>query len=326
MLGQLLATRRGALERHQQTRLHLRLGAVELDCGQAIPQLHRLVAERRHEFGRFVLAVGEPHYEIIRSWIADGARLDLTTPRVTRIEVFPVNPVVQRLGTRQQLRVLATRHPVAVIAPIAWTEEWAARRARNVSLPRGRRVSVDGITDRAADVRWTTNEPATRKVTYGPSVPPDTIVTNDFLLTSHTVHLTGLSECGRVYFSVGSADALSQSSVADNGGQFFSFVVGTGTFTGAFPSGSGQRSGSFVSLLTTVRNTIRSPAPTRNGYVPPFPQGGSLARVSIAQAKAAANVRAKSLVISHARTINRDRLHDAVMELLAHDSLVDRNR
>ena len=51
---------------------------------------------------------GEPYYEIMRSWIADGAKLDLTTPRVTKIEVFPVDPVVQRIGSKQQLRVLAT--------------------------------------------------------------------------------------------------------------------------------------------------------------------------------------------------------------------------
>ena len=55
-------------------------------------------------------------------WIADGAKLDLTTPRVTKIEVFPVNPIVQRIGGKQQLRVLATyaerrgprRHPRGV--------------------------------------------------------------------------------------------------------------------------------------------------------------------------------------------------------------------
>ena len=51
---------------------------------------------------------GEPYYEIMRSWIADGAKLDLTTPRVTKIAVFPVDPVVQRIGSKQQLRVLAT--------------------------------------------------------------------------------------------------------------------------------------------------------------------------------------------------------------------------
>ena len=51
---------------------------------------------------------GEPYYEIMRSWITDGAKLDLTTPKVTKIAVFPVDPVVQRIGSKQQLQVLAT--------------------------------------------------------------------------------------------------------------------------------------------------------------------------------------------------------------------------
>lgn len=58
--------------------------------------------------GGALMQPGEPYYEIIRSWIADGAKLDLTTPRVTKIEVYPINPVVARIGSRQQLRVLAT--------------------------------------------------------------------------------------------------------------------------------------------------------------------------------------------------------------------------
>jgi len=51
---------------------------------------------------------GEPYYEMIKSWIADGCRLDLTSPRVENIELSPVNPVVQRAGMKQQLRVMAT--------------------------------------------------------------------------------------------------------------------------------------------------------------------------------------------------------------------------
>jgi hypothetical protein len=51
---------------------------------------------------------GEPYYEIIRNWIANGAKLDTNAPRVRKIEVYPLNPVVQRIGDRQQLRVLAT--------------------------------------------------------------------------------------------------------------------------------------------------------------------------------------------------------------------------
>ena len=58
--------------------------------------------------GGALMQPGEPYYEIMRSWIADGAKLDLTTPRVTKIAVFPVDPVVQRIGSKQQLRVLAT--------------------------------------------------------------------------------------------------------------------------------------------------------------------------------------------------------------------------
>jgi WD40 repeat protein len=51
---------------------------------------------------------GEPYYEIFRSWISDGAKLDLSTPRVSKIEIFPLNPTVQQIGAKQQLRVLAT--------------------------------------------------------------------------------------------------------------------------------------------------------------------------------------------------------------------------
>ena len=58
--------------------------------------------------GGALIQVGEPYYEILRGWISDGAKLDLTTPRVTGIKVFPVDPVVERIGAKLQLRVLAT--------------------------------------------------------------------------------------------------------------------------------------------------------------------------------------------------------------------------
>lgn len=50
---------------------------------------------------------GETYYELIRNWIAAGARLDTAAPKVTGIELLPANPVVQRVGSRQQFRVLA---------------------------------------------------------------------------------------------------------------------------------------------------------------------------------------------------------------------------
>jgi hypothetical protein len=51
---------------------------------------------------------GEPYYQMIRSWIEDGCRLDLESPRVTKIELFPKNPVLPRSGIKQQMVVLAT--------------------------------------------------------------------------------------------------------------------------------------------------------------------------------------------------------------------------
>jgi hypothetical protein len=60
-----------------------------------------------HEGGQRT-RVGEKYYDILRAWIADGAKLDLNTPRVTKIDVFPHNPVVQEIGSRQQFRVEAT--------------------------------------------------------------------------------------------------------------------------------------------------------------------------------------------------------------------------
>ncbi len=60
-----------------------------------------------HEGGQRT-KLGEKYYEIMRAWIADGAKLDLAVPRVKAIEVFPKNPVVPEPGARQQFRVVAT--------------------------------------------------------------------------------------------------------------------------------------------------------------------------------------------------------------------------
>ncbi len=51
---------------------------------------------------------GEPYYDVLRNWIANGARLTVTSPRVVAIEVTPTNPIVQSIGDKQQLRVVAT--------------------------------------------------------------------------------------------------------------------------------------------------------------------------------------------------------------------------
>ena len=58
--------------------------------------------------GAQVFRKDDPYYFIIRHWIADGAKLDLSVPRVARIAVTPTDPVIQTLGAKQQIRVLAT--------------------------------------------------------------------------------------------------------------------------------------------------------------------------------------------------------------------------
>ena len=48
------------------------------------------------------------YYEIVRSWVAAGAKLDLTQPRVTAISISPQNPTIQTINATQQVRVVAT--------------------------------------------------------------------------------------------------------------------------------------------------------------------------------------------------------------------------
>lgn len=50
---------------------------------------------------------GDAYYAILRAWIADGAKVDFKTPRVIGIEVLPTNPIVDRTGQRQQMRIIA---------------------------------------------------------------------------------------------------------------------------------------------------------------------------------------------------------------------------
>jgi WD40 repeat protein/mono/diheme cytochrome c family protein len=59
-----------------------------------------------HQGGQ-VLTPGTPYYELLHEWVTSGAQLNLTTPRVTRLEIMPANPVVESIGALQQIRVVA---------------------------------------------------------------------------------------------------------------------------------------------------------------------------------------------------------------------------
>ena len=60
-----------------------------------------------HEGGQLTVP-GELYYETIKAWIAQGTKMNPATAKVQRIELFPKNPVVQQIGARQQMRVIAT--------------------------------------------------------------------------------------------------------------------------------------------------------------------------------------------------------------------------
>ncbi|MEM9283683.1 MAG: DUF1549 domain-containing protein [Verrucomicrobiota bacterium] len=59
-----------------------------------------------HEAG-VVTEHNSRYYGLVRRWIAEGAKVDLASPRVASIELFPKNPVIQNIGAMQQLRVVA---------------------------------------------------------------------------------------------------------------------------------------------------------------------------------------------------------------------------
>jgi hypothetical protein len=59
-----------------------------------------------HEGGQ-VLTRDHPYYRVLREWIAGGAKLSLSTPRVAQIAIFPQNPVLERIGDRQRFRIMA---------------------------------------------------------------------------------------------------------------------------------------------------------------------------------------------------------------------------
>jgi WD40 repeat protein/mono/diheme cytochrome c family protein len=64
-------------------------------------------AEVPHTGGQ-VFHKGDTYYQILRNWIASGATLAPNSLKATGIEVFPKDPTVQRAGSQQQVRVVAT--------------------------------------------------------------------------------------------------------------------------------------------------------------------------------------------------------------------------
>src|SRR5262245_53260855 len=60
--------------------------------------------------GGVLTSPGEPYYEMLKAWIAQGVKGDVTTPKVKSVAVYPKNPTLGRLGQTQQFAVIATYH------------------------------------------------------------------------------------------------------------------------------------------------------------------------------------------------------------------------
>jgi hypothetical protein len=81
------------------------------------------------------------------------------------------------------------------------------------------------ITDTAATITWTTDEESDSTVEWDTAIPPANTESRSGRTTSHTVRITGLSECTTYYYSVGSEDPVGNFSEEDNGGAYFYFVT-----------------------------------------------------------------------------------------------------
>jgi Protein of unknown function (DUF1549)/Protein of unknown function (DUF1553)/Bacterial Ig-like domain (group 2) len=57
--------------------------------------------------GGVVWQPGDPYYEMVKTWIAEGVKLDLNSPRVASLEIVPKDPVIPSIGARQQFAVYA---------------------------------------------------------------------------------------------------------------------------------------------------------------------------------------------------------------------------
>src|SRR5207302_9893348 len=57
--------------------------------------------------GGALIQPGEPYYELLRTWIASGVKLDLGSARVTGIDIAPKSRVLPLPGVSQQIVVLA---------------------------------------------------------------------------------------------------------------------------------------------------------------------------------------------------------------------------
>ncbi len=58
--------------------------------------------------GGMLMKPGQPNYELLKTWITQGATLDRQATRAVKVEIWPTNPVIPLPKMKQQFRVTAT--------------------------------------------------------------------------------------------------------------------------------------------------------------------------------------------------------------------------
>lgn len=84
-------------------------------------------------------------------------------------------------------------------------------------------VSESNVTINSATIQWSTDEASGSLVVWDFSTPPEQVTPSAGLVTSHTVNLTGLSQCTVYWYEVRSADVAGNIGRADNGGHWYHF-------------------------------------------------------------------------------------------------------
>ncbi len=168
-------------------------------------------------------------------------------------------------------------------------------------------VAVGNVTQTAAAITWTTDEPASSQVEYGATIAyGQTTVLDSTLTTSHTVNLSGLNAGAAYHFRVLSSDAAGNNAVGSDGTFTTAALVPVATPT-ITPSG-GTFSGSVSVTLATatsaaeIRYTTDGSTPTASSTL----YSGSFTLNTSATVKALAlkSGMANSAVASVSFTVN----------------------
>jgi len=134
-------------------------------------------------------------------------------------------------------------------------------------------IQATSITANGATISWTTNEPSTTQVEYGPTTSYGSSTTLDStLVTSHSQPLTGLTSGTTYHFRVKSADA--SSNLAVSGDNTFNTPIVTYTISGRITFGAAGVGG--VTILVNGGATNPNTVTNSNGdyTTPGLPEGG----------------------------------------------------